>query len=173
MFPGLGFEPQSRQLYVSKSGVRTPVKTTFCGVTPMTTCINQSMRLFKKYSSLIGRCRKLREGKKSGKKLPWLGFETPDLESVEFEVELELPHQAELQHTLDRQANHRVEADRESALWCLLLHTVFQWVFIRQLTLFASKIIMSSGVYGCDKRGIWCGTGAASKLFSENHNFKY
>ena len=27
------------------------------------------------------------------------------------------------------------EENKESALWCLLLHTVFQWVFIRQLAL--------------------------------------
>ena len=30
MFPGLGFEPQSRQLHVSRSGVRIPDKATSC-----------------------------------------------------------------------------------------------------------------------------------------------
>ena len=34
---------------------------------------------------------------------------------------------------------HAVEGKRESALWCLLFHTVIQWVFIRQLALSASR----------------------------------
>ena len=54
--------------HVSRSGVRIPVKAIYCGVAPMTThinqSINQSIKLFKKYSPLIDRGRKLGEGKK-------------------------------------------------------------------------------------------------------------
>ena len=62
------------EFHVSRSGVWISVKAIFCDVTPMTTHINQSIKLFKKYSPLIDRCRKLGKGKKA-KKLPWLGFE--------------------------------------------------------------------------------------------------
>ena len=82
-FPDLGLESQSKQ---------------FFHATLMTTHINQLIKLFKKYSPLIDRCRKLREGK-NRKKLPWLGTRTPDLENREFEMEL--AHYAKLQHTLD------------------------------------------------------------------------
>ena len=79
------------KFHVSRSGVRIPVKAIFCDVTPMTThinqSINQSIKLFAKYSPLVDRGRKLKEGKKAEK---WssLGFWAPDLENVE----LELPH---------------------------------------------------------------------------------
>ena len=75
MFPGLGFESQSRQLHVSRSGVRVPVKAIFRDGTPMATHINQSIKLFKKYSPLIDRGRKLGKGKKKPKKWSWQGFE--------------------------------------------------------------------------------------------------
>ena len=67
------------KFHVSRSGVRAPVEAILYTVTSMTTRINQSVKLFKKYSPLIDRCRKLGGGKKA-EKLPWLGFRTPDLE---------------------------------------------------------------------------------------------
>ena len=103
-FPGLGFESQSRQFV--------------CGVTPMTTHINQSIKLFKKYSPLIDRCWKLREEKKRKKDLDW------DSKSRPGNMELELPQHAEWQHTLDTQSNHGVEDNKESAYDCLSLHSV-------------------------------------------------
>ena len=60
-FPGLGFESRSRQFFV-------------LWLQRQLISINQSIKLLKKYSPLIGRCRKLGKGKKA-KKLPWLGFE--------------------------------------------------------------------------------------------------
>ena len=68
------------KIHLSRSGVPVPVKAIFCDVTPMTTHFNQSIKLFKKYSPLIDRWRKLRRGKKP-KKWFWLGFRTPDLET--------------------------------------------------------------------------------------------
>ena len=64
----------------SRSGVPTPVKTIFCDATPTTTHINQSTKLFKKYSPLIDRCRKFGEEKKE-KKIASTGIRTPDLET--------------------------------------------------------------------------------------------
>ena len=60
-FPGLRFESQSRQFFVM-------------WLQWQLISINQSMKLFRKYSPLIDRCRKLGEGKKA-KKLPRFGFE--------------------------------------------------------------------------------------------------
>ena len=63
------------QFHVSRSGVRIPVKAIFVmWLQWQLILINQSKKLFKKYSPLIDRCRKLREGKEP-KKLPWMGFE--------------------------------------------------------------------------------------------------
>ena len=59
--------------------------------------------------------------------------------NVEFDVELALPQYAEWQHTLDTQSSHAMKENRESALWRLLLDTVFQWVSIRQLALSTSR----------------------------------
>ena len=93
----------------------------------MTTHINQSIQLFKIEikKNKIDRCRKLREEEK--RKPPG---------NAEFEMELEILQYGELQQTLDSQSGHAVEENKESAL---LLHTVFQWVLIRQLALSATK----------------------------------
>ena len=40
-----------------------------------------------------------------------------------------------------RSQTHTVEENRESALWCPLLHRVFQWVFIRQLPLYTVQCV--------------------------------
>ena len=124
------------KFHVSRSGVRIPVKAIFCDVTPMTTHANQSVKLFKKYPPLIDQCGKLGEGKKA-KKWTWLEFEPPRPGNLEFDVELELP-----------QSNHAVEEKRESSLWCLLFHTVFQWVFIGQLAVFRVNRFVARGVWG-------------------------
>ena len=61
-FPGLGFEILVKAIF------------------RMTTHINQSIKLLKKYSPLIGRCTKLGEGKDS-EKFALTGIRTPDLET--------------------------------------------------------------------------------------------
>ena len=104
-FPGLGFESQSRQLFVMWLQWQ---------LIP----INQSIKLFNKYSPLIDRCKKLGEGKKAKKNdLDWDLNPRPG--KLDFDVELKLPQFA-------------VEEKRESAYNCLLLRTVLQWVLIRQ-----------------------------------------
>ena len=68
------------KFHVFRSGTQIPVKAMFCDVTPKATHINQSRKLFKKYSPLIDRCKKLVEGRKA-KKRSRLGFEPQDLET--------------------------------------------------------------------------------------------
>ena len=110
----------------SRSGVRIPVKAIFCDVTPMTTThINQSIKLFKKYSPLIDRCRKLGEGKKS-KKLILTGIRTPDLETWNLQWNWNC-------HSTLKRKTGKAPVD------CPLLHTVFQWVFIRHRAFSASR----------------------------------
>ena len=72
-------------------------------------------------------------------------------------MEVELAQYAELQHTLDTQSNHVIEENRENALWYLLLHTVFQWVSIRQLALPASRS-------SCPEACVWRGPHKANEL---------
>ena len=85
----------------------------------MTTHINQSIeKVIQKVFSVDWLLQKVGRRKKS-EKVALTGIRTPDLCNVKFDVELELPRYAE-------------EEKRESALWCLLLHTVSQSVFIRQ-----------------------------------------
>ena len=82
----------------------------------MTTHINQSIKLFKKYSALIDRCRTLGEGK-NPKKIISTGILTLNLKNREFEMEVELAQYAEVQHTLDTQSNQAAEENKETALW--------------------------------------------------------
>ena len=80
MFPGLRFEPQSRQFHVSRSGVQIPVKAIFSDVTLMTTHVNQSMKVIQKIFSIDWPLQKVERRKKSEKKILneiW----TPDLET--------------------------------------------------------------------------------------------
>ena len=108
-FPGLGFEPQSRHFFVM-------------WLQWQLISINQWIKLFKTYSPLIDRCRKLGEGKKA-KKLPRLGF-GPQTWKCEIGC-----------GTGTGTARCRGQAPYD----CLLLHTVFQWVFIRRLAFSTSR----------------------------------
>ena len=101
------------KLHVSKSGVGIPVEAIFCDVTPMTTqSINQSIELFEKKFSTDWPLQKVGRRKKAKKSIDWDSNPRPG--NVEFE---------------------RGKAPYDS----LLLHIVFQWVFIRQLALSASR----------------------------------
>ena len=63
------------KFHVSRSGVRIPVKATFCDVTPMTTHTNQSIdKVIQKIFSIDWPWQKVGKRKKA-KKLSWLGFE--------------------------------------------------------------------------------------------------
>ena len=86
-FPGLGFESHSSKLFMMWLQWQL--------------IINQSITLFKNIFHGLAVAESKR--KKSEKKIS-TGIRTPDLENVEFDVELELPH-------------HAVEEKRESALW--------------------------------------------------------
>ena len=81
----------------------------------MTTHINQSVKLFKNILHWLTAAESWEKEKKRKKDFDWDSNPRPG--NVEFGVELELPHYAELQHTLDTQSNHAVEKKRESAQW--------------------------------------------------------
>ena len=103
MFPGLGFESQSRQLFCMWLQWQLIL---------INQSIDQSIRLFKKHSPLIDRGRKLEEGKKP-KKWFLTGIRTPDLETWNWNCHSTLncsTHSTRSQTTLWR-------TNRESALW--------------------------------------------------------
>ena len=109
-FPGLGFEPQSRRFF------------RFFFFFQLSATVNQWRIFFEQLYRLINMsCHSSHITKKC---LDWDSNPRPG--NVECQVELELPQNA-------------VEEKRESALWFLALHTVFQWEFIRQLPLSPSR----------------------------------
>ena len=112
-FPGLGFESQSRQL---------------CDVTPMTTHINQSIKFFKQIFSIDRPLQKVGRRKKTEKNA-LTGVRTPDLETWNLKWNWNCHS---VQTTLWKKTG-------KAPYDCPLLHTVSQWVFIRQLALSPSK----------------------------------
>ena len=121
MFPGLGFESQSRQF--------------FSDVTPATTHNNQSKKLSENILNWLTVTGKLRE--KTTEKWSRLGFE-PKPGNVKFEVELELPVCWIAAHAV-------VEENRESALWLPIASQCSKRVFVRQLALSASRLSCPEG----------------------------
>ena len=103
-FPGLGFESQSRQFHVSRSGVRIPVKAIFSlfSFSQLSATVNQWRIFFRKLYQLVNMSDHWSHIRKNCQ--VWDSNSRPG--NVEFDVELGL-----------------------------LLHTVFQWVFIRKSAL--------------------------------------
>ena len=122
-FPGLGFESQSRsffRFFSSLNFLQRPINGEYF------------LNIFIDWLTWVAIRVTAQKIASTGDSNPWPG-------NVEFEVELELPQYGGEQHTHAMQSNHTVHENRESAQWYLLLHTVFRWVFIRQLPLSSSR----------------------------------
>ena len=77
----------------------------------MTTHVNQSIKLFKKYFPLTDRCRKLGKGEKVKNCLDWGSNLRPGI--VEFEMELKLSQHSKLQYTFDTESKHTIGKNGE------------------------------------------------------------